>query len=240
VKAILSMVAASTIAVSAAARGQMPPPFQPPRIVTSGAGQARATPDRATVLVGVQTRALTAAVAGSDNARLQKAILDTLKSLGIPSSQLTTQNYSVSPQMRYDPNGSNPKVTGYIVSNTVRVELKGLDQVGIVIDAALAKGANQIAGIQFSVSNAAEVRRLALADALQNARADAEALARAAGGTLGALIEMSSSSPVYRPMMVQAQTAMAMSPVAPSPTPIEAGEQVITASVSAIWQFIPG
>jgi uncharacterized protein len=240
VKAILSIVAASTIAVAATARGQIALSPQPPRIITSGEGQTRVTPDRATVLVGVQTRAVTAAAAASDNARRQRAILDTLKALGILPSQLTTQNYSVSPEMRFDPTGAAPKVTGYIVSNTVRVELKALDQVGTVIDASLAAGANQIAGVQFSVSNLAEVRRLALSDAVRNARADAEALARAAGGTLGALIEMSSSSPVYRPVMSQVQMRGVSNMMAQSPTPIETGEQVITASVSATWQFIPG
>jgi len=239
VKTILSMVAASTIALSVSARAQVIPQ-QPPRIMTSGEGQTRATPDRATVLVGVQTRALTAAVAGADNARRQKAILDTLKALGIPPDQLITQNYSVSPEIRYDPNGSSPKVTGYTVSNTVRVELKKMDQVGTVIDASLAKGANQIAGIQFSVSNIAEVRRVALAEAVRSARADAEALAKAAGGSLGQLLEMSSSSPVNRPMVFQVEGMRAASTMAQPPTPIEAGEQIITASVSATWQFIPG
>ena len=237
-KAIISMVAAATIALPATARSQMMPQ-QPSRIVTSGEGQTRVTPDRATVLVGVQTRALTAAVAGADNARRQKAILDTLKALGIPPEQLMTQNYSVSPEMRYDPNGSNPKVTGYIVSNTVRVELKKMEQVGPVIDASLAKGANQIAGVQFSVSNIAEVRRTALADAVRSARADAEVLAKAAGGSLGPLLEMTSSGSSPRPMMAQMQMRGAEAAGEVS-TPVEAGEQIITASVSATWQFIPG
>jgi uncharacterized protein YggE len=215
----------------------MPP--QPPRLMTSGEGQTRVTPDRATVLIGVQTRALTAAAAGSDNARRQKAVLDTLKALGIPPEQLATQNYSVSPEMRYDPNGSNPKVTGYTVSNTVRVELKKLDQVGAVIDASLAKGANQIAGVQFSVSNVAEVRRTALAEAVRAARADAEVLAKAAGGTLGPLIEMTSAGSTDRPMMAQLQMRGAGA-AGDATTPVEAGEQIISASVSATWQFIPG
>ena len=235
--AIRPVVALATVILSATASGQLLPP-QPPRVVTSGEGQVRTSPDRATVLVGVQTRSPTAAVAAADNARRQKAILDTIKALGIPTEQLTTQNYSVAPEMRYDPNGAPPKVTGYTVSNTVRVELKRIDQVGSVIDAALAKGANQIAGVQFAVSNIAEVRRQALAEAVRNARADAEALARAAGGSLGSLIEVTSSGPVYRPVMGQIQLRGVAAEAAP--TPIEAGEQVISATVTAVWQFIPG
>jgi uncharacterized protein len=232
-----SMVAIATLALSAGAGAQMMPPAPPPRIITSGEGQTRVTPDRATVFAGVQTRATTAAAAGADNARRQKAVIDTIKALGIPASQIATQNYSVSPEMKYDTNGSNPRVTGYVVTNTVRVELRNMDQVGTVIDASLAKGANEISGIQFSLSNPAEARRTAIADAVKSARADADAMAVAAGGSIGGLLELSSSVPVYRPLMSPAiqLRGMAMK----EPTPIEAGEQVVTASVSATWQFIP-
>ena len=237
-KAIVSLVAAATIALPSHARSQVA--TLPPHIITSGVGQTRVTPDRATVLIGVQTRSLTATTAASENARRQKAVLDTLKAMGIPAEQLATQNYSVTPEMKYDPNGTTPpKVTGYVVSNTVRVELKKIDQVGSVIDASLAKGANNIAGIQFGVSNVAEVRRLALADAVRSARADADVLAKAAGGSLGQLIEMTSST-AGRPLndVVEAAGEIMMS--ARVATPVQPGEQVVTASVTATWQFIPG
>jgi uncharacterized protein YggE len=236
VKNLLSLLVVAAVVPSSALGQSSPGPL--PRIVTSGQGQVRSVPDRATVFVGVQTRATTAATAAADNARRQKAIMDTLRAMGFGSDQLATQNYSVSPEMKYEPSGTS-RVTGYTVSNTVRVELKRIDQVGSVIDASLAKGANQIGGIQFSVSTAEESRRTAMADAVRSARADAEALARAAGGSLGPLIELSSSAtsvrPVYEDMASRGEVAMAR-----VQTPIEPGEQVISARVSAIWQFIPG
>jgi uncharacterized protein YggE len=236
-KAIVLLLATTTVALSAPAPAQSAP--LPPHIVTSGEGQTRIAPDRATVLIGVQTQKSTATAAASENARRQKAVLDTLKALGIPAEQLTTQNYSVNPELKYDPAGVvPPKITGYTVSNTVRVELKKIDQAGGVIDAALAKGANTIAGIQFGVSNIAEVRRLALADAVRAARADAEALAKSLGGSLGALIEMTSTTPAYRPVLAQMELrGISGGQVG---TPVEAGEQVVAASVTATWQFIPG
>ena len=227
----------ATVALTRSAESQMMPP-QPPRIVTAGEGQTRTAPDRATVLIGVQTKALTAASAAADNAKRQKAILDTVKAAGIPAEQIATQSYSVSPEMRYDPTGvSQPRVVGYTVSNTVRVELKKMEQISVVIDASLAKGANEIQGVQFSVSNVAEARRIAILDAVKSARADADAMAAAAGGSVGQLLELSSSGPVYRPIYsAMSMKAEAMSRPA---TPIEPGEQVITASVAATWQFIP-
>lgn len=207
-----------------------------PQIVTVGVGDARVTPDRATILVGLRSRAGTAAQAGADNARRQRAVLDTLRALGLQSDQLSTMNYSVSPEMQYAPNGdSPPRVTGYVVTNVVRVEVRTLDDIGRVIDAALAKGANEMSGLQFFSSKADSVRRVALSLAVANARADANALATAAGGSLGSLIELASTESVGRPVR-ELMTAMA----AAKSTPIEAGEQSFQVSVTARWAFVGG
>src|ERR1051325_8075231 len=206
----------------------------PPRLTATGEGQVRVAPDRATVFIGVQTRGANAAGAASENARRQRAIIATVTTLGIPTTSISMQEYSVTPDINYDNQAGAQKVNGYVVNNTVRVELSKIDQVGQVIDAGLAKGANEIGGVQFSLSNAVEARRAAIADAVRAARLDAEAMASAANGSVGPLIELSTSSPVYRPVF--AASAMR---TASTPTPIEAGEQVVTASVSAAWQFVP-
>ena len=82
-----------------------------PEISTVGQGEARAVPDRATIYIGVQTRAVTAAAASADNARRVRAVLDTLRAVGLTSAQLSTENYSVAPEMVYA-NGQAPRVTG--------------------------------------------------------------------------------------------------------------------------------
>ena len=206
-------------------------------VSTNAVGEARVTPDRATVFVGVQSRASTAAGAGADNARRQRAILDTLRALGISGDRVSTANYNVSPEMQYSPGGATPpKITGYTVTNTVRAEVLKLEDVGRVIDAALAKGANEISSLQFFSSKADSARRAALATAVANARTDAEALARAAGGTLGQLLELSTNEPPIRPMQEMAMGRVAM---AQTKTPIEPGQQTVTAIVYARWAFVP-
>src|SRR4051794_15288167 len=72
-----------------------------PSILTSGSGEAKVTPDRAAVMVNVQTRAATAAAAASENARRTTAVLDAIGKLGLPKSQLATEGYSVNPEMVY-------------------------------------------------------------------------------------------------------------------------------------------
>ena len=206
-------------------------------VSTTATGEARVTPDRATVFVGVMTKGATASAAGGENARRQRAILDTLRALGISGDRVSTMNYNVAPDMQYSPNGQTPpRITGYTVSNTVRAEVQRLDDVGRVIDAALAKGANEISSLQFYSSKADSARRAALATAVGNARADAEALARAAGGSLGQLLELSTNEFPVRPLQEMAMGRVAM---AQAKTPIEAGQQTVVATVSARWAFVP-
>jgi uncharacterized protein len=207
----------------------------PPQIIATGMGEASISPDRATIFVGVQTRAATVGPAATENARRQRAILDTLKALGLGADQLSTLNYSVTPEMQYSPS-QPPRVTGYVVRNTVRASLRRIDEVGKVIDAALAKGANEISSLQFWSSKADSVRRVAMAEAVGNARADAEAIARAAGGSLGQLLEATTTAfprPIQELALGRAQMAAA------APTPIEPGEQTISVTVTARWAFMP-
>src|SRR5919201_2992179 len=69
------------------------PVVVPPQVVTSGRGEAKLAPDRATIEVGVQTRAATAAAAAADNARKQRAVIDTLRKLGLAQEQISTVNF---------------------------------------------------------------------------------------------------------------------------------------------------
>lgn len=207
----------------------------PAHIVTSGTGEIRISPDRATLFIGVQSRATTASAAGTDNARRQKAVLDTLKSLGVGADQLSTMNYNVSPEIVYPQTpGGSPKLTGYLVTNTVRAEVRRIDDVGRLIDASLAKGANEISSLQFYSSKADSARRAAMAEAVKNAKADADALARASGGSLGGILEISTASAPVRPFAEMSMAKMAVAP----PTPIEPGQQTISATVTVIFRLL--
>jgi uncharacterized protein YggE len=231
------LTAAVIAAASTAPLGAQTLVAGPPQIVTTGVGETHVTPDRATIMIGVQTRASTAAAAGADNARKQKAVLDTLKTLGLSADQLSTTNYNVWPEMApTTPTNSTPRVVAYTVSNTVRVDVRRIDDVGKLIDAALAKGANEISSLQFTSSKADSARRAALALAVTNARADAEALARAAGGSIGQLLEISTAAVPVRPIMFD--TGIQMSAKRAVPTPIEVGEQTVNATVTVRWGFV--
>ncbi|MGH7625301.1 MAG: SIMPL domain-containing protein [Gemmatimonadaceae bacterium] len=227
------------LAVPLAAQQTASPTSRPgPRadIVASAQGETKVTPDRATIDIGVQTRATTATAASAENARKQRAVIDAIRALGVADAQISTANYNVSPEQVYEPN-KEPRITGYTVSNSVRVDVHKIDQLGAIIDAALAKGANNINSLNFYSSNESDARRTALAAAIASARGDAQAMAQAAGGTLGDLIE-ASSSPTYTPQPPIPFRAMAMGKA--ESTPISPGEQTLTVMVTTRWHFISG
>lgn len=206
-----------------------------PQIVVMGHGEAKVPPDRATIQVSVQTRAATAAAAASENANKQQTVFNALTALGLGRDQLSTIGYNVYPEQRYV-EGKEPTVIGYNVTNTILVDVRKLNQVGPVIDAALSHGANMITSLQFYASNTEAARRAAIATAIERARGDAEAAARAAHGSLGGLLEInvgSYSPPPPRPVMMRATAG-----VAQSDTPINPGEETLAVDVSTRWRFL--
>lgn len=231
------MVAGCFAALGAAPAQEPAKPV--PQIMVSASGEVRVPPDRASIHIGVQSRAATAAEAAAQNSRRQRAVIDAIKARGIPAEQIGTMGFNVIPETRYDREGqAAPRTTSYLVSNIVTVDVRRIDQVGPVIDAALAAGANQINSLSFGISDADSARRVALASAVTKARTDAEVMARAAGGMLGQLIELQAMeayipSPRLRAMEMRVASA-------PDAVPIEAGQETIRASVTARWQFVQG
>lgn len=200
-------------------------------------GEVKVVSDRATIQISVQTREATASVAAAENARKQKAVIDALRALGIAANDIGTSGYSIYPEQRYEPN-KEPVVVGYNVTNTISVELKSVHMVGKAIDAALAKGANMITSVQFFASNTEAARQEAIAQAVRKARADADAAARAAGGSISGLIEINIGSyfaPPPRPMEMKTRAAMADQ----AETPIVAGDQTLMVEVNTRWRFMP-
>jgi uncharacterized protein len=228
-----------SLAVNSTALAQDASKPQTPQIVVSASGEVRVAPDRATVHIGVQSRAATAQEAAAQNSRKQRAVIDAIRAKGIPADQIGTIGFNVVPETRYDREGQQaPRTTSYLVSNVVTVEVRRTDQVGPVIDAALSAGANQINSLSFGVSRADSARREALAIAVVKARADAEVMARAAGGTLGSLIELQATDMYMPPPRPMAE--MRMSAAQADAVPVEPGMEVIRTSVHARWQFVSG
>jgi uncharacterized protein YggE len=172
------------------AQGTDGPSIGVPQVSTTGRGDVRITPDRAVLSAIVDTRNNLANTAASENAKKVAATIAALKAAGASDSQISTIAYSVGQNYDYGPTGRT--ANGFIARNSLRIEVPKINDIGKLIDAALAGGATEISPVQYLGAKMDDARRQALALAVAQARMDAEALASAAGGTLGALIYLTS------------------------------------------------
>ncbi len=236
--ALLLLLAAAP--VTAQGTAGLPAATAPPRIVTIATEEVEIAPDRAVLTFTVETRSRTAAAAGTENARIQAAVLDTLRRVGIASAQLRTQGVSISPEYQYPREGGRPTVIGYQAQNSIQVEVRQISLIGTVIDAGLSRGASDVGGLRFFAASTESATREALRKAVLRARADADAIAEAAGGRIGAVIEIIASpisaAPVFRELaLALAARAEAGADVT---TPIESGVLKVVVSVEARFSFV--
>ncbi|HUJ46424.1 MAG TPA: SIMPL domain-containing protein [Rhizomicrobium sp.] len=207
-----------------------------PRLLTvSGEGEAKARPDQATLSAGVVTDGKTAADALGANSRAMNAVFATLKRLGIPDKSIQTSGINVTPQYP-DFNSKQPhRVIGYQVSNSVTVTVDNLDNLGPAIDALVSSGANSLGDISFSIRDPKPLMAAAREDAVKDAIAKADTLSRAAGVTLGPIVSISEGSYAAppQPMRIMAFTTA----VDKAPTPVAAGENTLSTTVSVTWEI---
>lgn len=197
-------------------------------IVVSGQGTANAKPNVALATIGVEITAPNLTDATSQNTTKMTAVLDKLKSLGIAEKDIQTVDYSVTPiqnQPRPESN-AQPAITGYRVSNQVRVTIRKIDDVGKILDQALAAGANRVYGISFTVDDPSTFQQQARAAAIKDAQDKANQLAKNAGLTLGPVLSISEGSTGPRPFAAAADAFSVAAAV-----PVQTGELQIVVSV---------
>ncbi len=203
------------------------------RLVTvTGEATVAATPDMASIRVGVSSSAKSAREASDANAKQMTAVLAAVKDAGIAERDVQTSWLSLQPQ--YDPNRTGGlRLLGFQASNQVTVKIRELDKIASVLDRAIAAGANEMSGIEFIVSDRGKLLDKARGDAIAEARRKAELYARAAGTKVGnvvAISEEGSTPPVSYPM--QAMRAGASVPIAP-------GEKTLRAVVMVSYELTP-
>jgi len=200
----------------------------PGTIAVTGNGSVETEPDTASTTFGVTTQGSTAREAMASNSDAMRKVIDALKAAGVAGKDLQTQYVSLNP--RYDNEGRT--IVGYDASNSVSATVRKLAEVGSVIDAAIAAGANNVNGPSLSRGDRDRLYRDALEKAVADAKAKAEVLAREAGVAVGAVQSITETQQVSGGPMPMAFRAAAV-----SDTPIEAGTTSITASVRVVFKL---
>ncbi len=192
-------------------------------------------PDQVTIILGVETRAPKAEEAARENARAMDMVLRKVKGVLGQAGRVETVGYRVSPRYEWDRKNQVRRFVGFEALNQLRVTSSETAAVGRVLDVALEAGANSISGPYWELKDPAPARSRALVAALEDARLQAQALARAAGLELGPVLSIKAGGePAYTrsPQVMYKRSANAA-------TPIKPGKVRVSATVSCLYRLIP-
>lgn len=223
-----------------------------PLVNITAEGRSERAPDLATFNAGVVAQGKTAGEAMSANTARMDAVLAAVRAAGVAPRDIQTSSLSLQPQYHYPqvappPRGADgaftevaqpepPRIIGYEARNTVSVRLRQIAQMGRLIDALVAAGANQVDGPYFSVDRPDAAGDDARADALRKAKARAELYAREAGFRRARLLSISEPGgyyPVSRDIVVTSQAfGGAIAPPPPPPSIVQPGQVAVGVNLS--------
>ena len=228
---VASMLASASVATAAEA---------PLRLVSvTGSGEVKAQPDMAYVTLGVEARRPTLSEARAEVNATVERLLALTRELKIEPKFVDSTRLQVQPDYRWDEKSSSQVLLGYVVSRQVDVELHDLDRLGTLLEKSVSAGVNQVGGARLDSSRRKELERAALSQAVDDARLNADALARAAGAKLGPVQSLSTTGTMPVPMYAQKAMSVAAAPMADeAEQSYQSSEMKFTASVSAQFALL--
>jgi uncharacterized protein YggE len=231
-KRSFGLVVAATLFAAPALAQTVPPSA----ISVTGEANVSVAPDQAQIDGGVTSDAKTAREASDANNAAMGKVLLALKGAGIDEKDYQTSRLSLQPQFaaNYKPS-DRAGIVSFRASNRVMVRIRDVTKVANVIDVLVGAGANEIGGINFTVTQASKHLDEAREKAIADARRKAEIYAKAAGVTLGEPISISEEgaptpTPVFRGKMAAPMAAGAA---------VAQGEETLSVTVSVSWAIKP-
>lgn len=207
-----------------------------PSITVEGQATLSVPPDTAVISLGVVTKRPGAAEASTENARAVQAVLDAIKAEGIGPEAVQTAAVDLSAV--YDaPSRGAPKITGFRASNELQIRVKPAEKAGPLAGKLIDKGVNAIEGIAFVASRDAQRQDGLRADAIRDARHQAEVYVEALGLKLGHVLSV---APVdsHQEVQPRALRRVATASVAAAPMPLAAGSLDERAAVSVTFEIL--
>jgi hypothetical protein len=211
----------------------------PDRLVAvSGSGEVRTAPDRALVTLGVEARNPQLAVAQQEVNRTVERFLALCDELRIPRPQVQSTSANVQPEFDWNGETRERRMLGYYVSRQLHVDLRDLEDLGPLMERAVGLGVNQVSPPVLASTRAEGLRREALAKAAEDARQNAEALARTLGVRVGEVRRIASSDVALQPPQPLERAAMLANKEGGGAATYETGQIVIEARVTAEFDLL--
>ena len=159
-------------------------------ITVSGRGEVIAAPDFATLTLNVQSTADGAEQANATCEENLKSVYEVALSLGVRRSDITDTGVNMTPQQRE----SDGAITGYLATATVTIIAHELNTANSVMSGIIDASVGELKSITYGIQDASMAYQEALLAAMEDARVKAEAIAAAAGTTIGKVVGVEESS----------------------------------------------
>lgn len=179
-------------------------------VTVTGKGIATSVPDRATVYISLESRAKDVTSAFENATVVTRRVIPRLEAAS-PTATLSMSTISLNAEMKWDENRSS--ISGYTSSVTITATDIPLDQIALVLSAAVNAGGDsaRIGGMEYYRAEAGEMTTQAREKAFADARATAEHLASLAGKSVGEIIAISDAPSSGAPFPVARESRMAAS-----------------------------
>ncbi|SNY43857.1 hypothetical protein SAMN06297280_0660 [Arsukibacterium tuosuense] len=162
-------------------------------IAVQGSAELTTTPDIAVISFEVSSMQPTALAAKADVDERVNQFLDGLDDFAVTTEGVTASNLLTEPQYIYT-RDNEQQLAGYRASRSVQVELTNIDQLNELINFGLKVEISEVKNIQLRSSNTEEMRKKVTAMAVDNAKANAAALASAFDAELGKIYSINANA----------------------------------------------
>ena len=216
-------------------------------IWVNGIGTKDVEADVAVISLGVESREETVAAARGAAAESMTSVLDALSALGVADDDIVTTSLDIYPIEVWveveDEVGSHnePRITGYVVNNRVRVTVRDIEMADEVIDEAAEVGGDliRINNVRFTVGDPAAHADEIRLRAVEDAEAKADLYAEAFGVELGPVVFMQESSGAVPAEQGNVRLEMALANSTGASTPIESGDISLSITIQAGFSILP-
>jgi uncharacterized protein len=210
----------------------------PNTLFTGADGKFESAPDTALVQFYISAQADSAKAAYDQAAKEAEQTRQILRDNGIDPKTAQIGSYSIDPM--YDWKTAKRKLVGYRVSTSVTLKLKDFTKIGPLTQQLADSAVSESQSVTYTLDNMDEAKTKAVEDAYRRAHAAADALAKAAGRSVGELSYASVDTfENIRPIMPMPRGVMAMkAEAAPAPTEEFTPHTVtVTAHVNALFNL---
>lgn len=165
-------------------------------ITVLSAGTASATAEHVTLGITVSSADQTATALFVKQQDIVKHLKDALEAAGIKEEDITVQPFHLMPNMEYGQNGT--RIIGYRMDTPLEIQIDNVDDLPRIIDLSTQSGASAITVGAFSAPGHS-LHTEAVKNAIDNARAEAESIAKEMGVKLGDIASISETGPEAAP-----------------------------------------